>query len=124
LEPCEGLGYARGRRIAQANAAFSQGAGAGGEGNAGVGSGDSAASYGEPHEMTWSGAGYVFQAAGEFTSSSRPRTTSISRSVSQRFPGEADVALDTATAMQVGETVVELAADKSAPCSSGSTASL
>jgi len=116
LEPLgEGLGYAFAAvAFAQANAAFSQGAGAGGEGNGGGGgSGDGAASYGEPHEITWSGAGYVFQAAGEFTLV-KSTTDNLDIQVrEQRFPGEADVALDTATAMQVGETVVELAADKS-----------
>jgi hypothetical protein len=111
----EGFGYAFAAvAFAQANAAFSQGAGAGGEGNGGGGgSGDSAASYGEPHEMTWSGAGYVFQAAGEFTLV-KSTTDNLDIQVrEQRFPGEADVALDTATAMQVGATVVELAAGKS-----------
>ena len=79
----------------------------------GSGSGDSAASYGEPHEETFSGSGYVFQAAGEFTLV-KSTTDDLDIQVrEQRFPGAADVALDTATAMQVGPNIVELAANKS-----------
>jgi hypothetical protein len=95
----------------EANAAFGEGAGAGG--SEGGGSSDSAASYGEPHELTFSGAGYVFQAAGEFTLV-KSTTDDLDIQVrEQRFPGAADVALDTATAMRVGGNVVELAGDKS-----------
>ncbi len=57
-------------------------------------------------------------------SSSRPPTTSISRSVSSASLGQADVALDTATAMQVGATSSSSPPTNRAPCSSGSTASL
>jgi len=117
LEPLsEGLGYAFSFvAFQEANAAFSEGAGAGGgEGNGGGGgSSDSSASYGEPHELTFSGAGYVFQAAGEFTLVKSTTDNLDIQIREQRFPGAADVALDTATAMQVGGNVVELAADKS-----------
>ena len=115
LEPLsEGLGYAFSFvAFQEANAAFSEGAGAGEGGGEGSGSGDSAASYGEPHEETFSGSGYVFQAAGEFTLV-KSTTDDLDIQVrEQRFPGAADVALDTATAMQVGPNIVELAANKS-----------
>jgi hypothetical protein len=113
LEPlAEGLGYAFSFvAFQEANAAFGEGEGAGG--GDGSGSGDTAASYGEPHEETFSGSGYVFQAAGEFT---LVKSTSDNLDVQvreQRFPGAADVALDTAAAMQVGPNIVELAADES-----------
>jgi hypothetical protein len=99
----------------EANAAFGEGEGAGGGEGSGEGSAsdDSAASYGEPHEETFAGSGYVFQAAGEFT---LVKSTSDNFDVQvreQRFPGAADVALDTATAMQVGPNIVELAANQS-----------
>ena len=115
LEPLsEGLGYAFSAvAFQEANAAFGEGAGAGEGAGEGNGSGDSAASYGEPHEETFSGSGYVFQAAGEFTLV-KSTTDDLDIQVrEQRFPGAADVALDTATAMQVGPNIVELAANKS-----------
>lgn len=100
----------------EANAAFGEGEGAGGEGGEGGegnGSSDSAASYGEPHEETFSGSGYVFQAAGEFTLV-KSTTDDLDIQVrEQRFPGAADVALDTAAAMRVGPNIVELAANES-----------
>ena len=97
----------------EANAAFGEGAGAGEGSGEGSGNGDSAASYGEPHEETFSGSGYVFQAAGEFTLV-KSTTDDLDIQVrEQRFPGAADVAFDTATAMQVGPNIVELAADAS-----------
>ena len=102
LEPLsEGLGYAFSAvAFQEANAAFGEGAGAGEGAGEGNGSGDSAASYGEPHEETFSGSGYVFQAAGEFTLV-KSTTDDLDIQVrEQRFPGAADVALDTATAMQ------------------------
>ncbi|MGO8877309.1 MAG: hypothetical protein ACLQNG_16280, partial [Acidimicrobiales bacterium] len=115
LEPLsEGLGYAFSFvAFQEANAAFGEGAGAGEGGGGGSGSGDSAASYGEPHEETFSGSGYVFQAAGEFTLV-KSTTDDLDIQVrEQRFPGAADVAFDTATAMQVGPNSVELAANAS-----------
>jgi hypothetical protein len=115
LEPLsEGLGYAFSFvAFQEANAAFSEGAGAGEGAGEGSGSGDSAASYGEPHEETFSGSGYVFQAAGEFTLV-KSTTDDLDVQVrAQRFPGAADVAFDTATAMQVGPNIVELAANAS-----------
>jgi len=115
LEPLsEGLGYAFSFvAFQEANAAFSEGAGAGEGAGEGSGSGDSAASYGEPHEETFSGSGYVFQAAGEFTLV-KSTTDDLDIQVrAQRFPGAADVAFDTATAMQVGPNIVELAANAS-----------
>ena len=97
----------------EANAAFSEGEGAGEGSGEGSGSGDSAASYGEPHEETFSGSGYAFQAAGEFTLV-KSTTDDLDVQVrEQRFPGAADVALDTATAMRVGPNIVELAANSS-----------
>ncbi|HXW80875.1 MAG TPA: VWD domain-containing protein [Acidimicrobiales bacterium] len=95
----------------QANDAFGAGAGAGaGEG---AGTSDSAASYGEPHEETFSGAEYAFQAVGEFTLV-KSTTDNLDIQVRvQQFPGAADVALDTAAAMRVGSNIVELAAGKS-----------
>jgi hypothetical protein len=111
----EAFGYAFAAvAFSEAGAAFDQGSGAGGEGNgAGGGSSDSAASYGEPHEMTFSGGGYAFQAAGEFTLAKSTTDNLDIQIREQRFPGEADVALDTATAMRVGDDVVEIAANKS-----------
>ena len=70
-------------------------------------------SYGEPHELTFSGAGYAFQAAGEFTLV-KSTTDDLDVQVrEQPFPGAGDVALDTAAAMRVGGTVVELAVNTS-----------
>ena len=63
--------------------------------------------------MTFAGAGYALQAAGEFTLV-KSTTDNLDIQVrEQRFPGAADVALDTATAMQVGGSIVELAANSS-----------
>jgi hypothetical protein len=114
VEPAAaGLGYAFAAvAFSEANAAFGEGA-APGEGGGGGSGSSSAASYGEPHEQTFSGASYVFQAAGEFTLL-KSSTDDLDIQVrEQRFPGAADVALDTATAMRVGGNVVELAANSS-----------
>ena len=55
----------------------------------------------------------MFQAAGEFTLV-KSTTDDLDIQVrEQRFPGAADVAFDTATAMRVGPNIVELAANKS-----------
>jgi hypothetical protein len=115
VEPLsEGLGYAFSFvAFQEANAAFGEGAAAGAGGGEGTGSSEGAASYGEPHEETFSGAGYVFQAAGEFTLVKSTTDDLDIQIREQRFPGEADVALDTATAMRVGANIVELAANKS-----------
>ena len=115
LEPAaEGFGYAFAAvAFSEANAAFGEGAAPGEGGGGGSGSSSSAASYGEPHEQTFSGASYAFQAAGEFTLA-KSTTDDLDVQVrEQRFPGAADVALDTATAMRVGSNVVELAANSS-----------
>jgi len=87
--------------------------GAGTGGGEGAGGSNSGASYGEPHEMTFSGAEYAFQAAGEFTLV-KSTTGDLDIQVrEQRFPGAADVALDTATSMRVGSDIVELAGTSS-----------
>ena len=115
VEPAaEGLGYAFAAvAFNEANAAFGEGAAPGEGGGGGNGGSSSAASYGEPHEQTFSGASYVFQAAGEFTLA-KSTTDDLDIQVrEQQFPGAADVALDTATAMRVGDTIVELAANGS-----------
>ena len=93
------------------------GGGAGGAGGGGCGegggSGDSAASYGDPHQLTFSGAGYDFQAAGEFTLV-KSTTDDLDIQVRQQpFPGTASIAIDTAAAMRVNGSVVELAANAS-----------
>lgn len=68
-----------------------------------------AASYGEPHEVTFSGGDYVFQAVGEFTLV-KSRTDNLEIQVRQQpFPGTGDVAVDTAVAMRDGRAIVELA---------------
>jgi von Willebrand factor type D domain len=115
LEPAaEGLGYAFAAvAFNEANAAFGEGAAPGEGGGGGSASGSGAASYGEPHEQTFSGASYGFQAVGEFTLA-KSTTDDLDIQVrEQRFPGAADVALDTATAMRVGGNIVELAANGS-----------
>ena len=115
VEPAaEGLGYAFAAvAFNEANAAFGEGAAPGEGGGGGSSSSSSAASYGEPHEQTFSGASYAFQAAGEFTLA-KSTTDDLDIQVrEQRFPGAADVALDTATAMRVGGNIVELAANSS-----------
>ena len=114
VEPAaEGLGYAFAAvAFSEANAAFGEGA-APGEGGAGGSGSSSAASYGEPHEQTFSGASYAFQAAGEFTLLESTTDNLDIQVREQRFPGAADVALDTATAMRVGNNIVELAANSS-----------
>ena len=109
-EPLEPFGEALGNAFAavafyDAAQAFNDGAGEGG------GSSDSAASYGDPHQMTFSGAGYDFQAAGEFTLV-KSTTDDLDIQVRQQpFPGAGDIALDTAAAMRVGDSIVELAAN-------------
>jgi hypothetical protein len=71
--------------------------------------GASAASFGEPHEITFGGADYEFQAAGEFTLV-RSTTDNLDIQIrEQPFPGSADTAVNIATAMRVGSTIVELA---------------
>ena len=115
VEPAaEGLGYGFAAvAFNEANAAFGEGAAPGEGGGGGSGSSSSAASYGEPHEQTFSGASYSFQAAGEFTLL-KSTTDDLDIQVrEQRFPGAADVALDTAAAMRVGGNIVELAANSS-----------
>jgi len=114
LEPLgEALGLAfAGCAFAAAGAAFDEGGGGGG-GEGGGGSGGGGSSYGDPHEETFSGADYDFQAAGEFTLV-KSTTDNLDVQVRQQpYPGSADIAIDTATAMQVGSTVVELAANAS-----------
>ena len=115
VEPAaEGLGYTFAAvAFNEANAAFGEGAAPGEGGGGGSGSSSSAASYGEPHEQTFSGASYVFQAAGEFTLAESTTDDLDIQVREQRFPGAADVALDTATAMRVGGNIVELAANSS-----------
>ncbi len=113
VEPAaEGLGYAFAAvAFNEANAAFGEGAAPGEGGGEGNGSSSSASSYGEPHEETFSGATYAVQAVGEFTLA-RSTTDDLDIQVrEQRFPGAADVSLDTATAMRVGGNIVELAAN-------------
>ena len=62
----EAIGYAfAASAFFEAGAALDVGADAGGEGAGGPGA--SAGSYGDPHQRTFSGAEYDFQAAGEFT---------------------------------------------------------
>ena len=115
FEPAaEGLGYAFAAvAFNEANAAFGEGAAPGEGGGGSSESSSSAASYGEPHEQTFSGASYAFQAAGEFTLA-KSTTDDLDIQVrEQRFPGAADVSLDTATAMRVGGNIVELAANSS-----------
>jgi hypothetical protein len=77
------------------------------------GGGASADSYGEPHEVTFSGADYEFQAAGEFTLVKSTTDNLAIQIREQPFPGAGDVAINTATAMRVGTTIVELAGDNS-----------
>ena len=115
VEPAaEGLGYAFAAvAFSEANAAFGEGAAPGEGGAGGSGGSSSAASYGEPHEQTFSGASYAFQAAGEFTLAESTTDDLDIQVREQRFPGAADVALDTATAMRVGNNIVELAANSS-----------
>ncbi|HXR22617.1 MAG TPA: VWD domain-containing protein, partial [Acidimicrobiales bacterium] len=92
------------------------GGGGGGEGGGGGGGGcgpGGGSSYGDPHELTFSGAAYGFQAAGEFT---LMKSTSDNLDVQVRqqpFAGAASIAVDTATAMRVGSTIVELAGNAS-----------
>jgi plastocyanin len=75
------------------------------------GGGASAGSYGEPHEVTFSGDDYEFQGAGEFTLV-KSTTDSLAIQIrEQPFPGAVDVAINTATAMRVGPTIVELVGD-------------
>jgi von Willebrand factor type D domain len=95
--------------------AGSGGAGSGGEGSEGCGGGGegNAASAGDPHQMTFSGADYDFQASGEFTLV-KSTTDDLEIQIRQQpFPGAASVAVDTATAMQVSGTIVELAVNAS-----------
>jgi plastocyanin len=75
------------------------------------GGGATGDSYGEPHEVTFSGADYEFQAAGEFTLVKSTTDNLAIQIREQPFPGAGDVAINTATAMRVGLTIVELAGD-------------
>ena len=90
------------------------GGGEGGSGGGGSGCGPGGGgSFGDPHQLTFSGADYDFQAAGEFT---LVKSTDDNLDIQVReepFPGSAQIALDTATVMQVGQSVVQFAADKS-----------
>ena len=109
----EAFGYAfAASTFFEAGAALDVGADADGGGEAG-GPGASAGSYGDPHQMTFSRAEYDFQAAGEFTLV-KSTTDDLEVQVRQEpFPGAGNIALDTATAMRVDGTVVELAANAS-----------
>ena len=108
----EAFGYAfAASAFFEAGAALDQGADAGG-GEAG-GQGASAGSYGDPHQMTFARAEYDFQAAGEFTLV-KSTTDDLEVQVRQEpFPGAGSIAVDTATAMRVDGTVVELATNRS-----------
>ena len=109
----EAFGYAfAASTFFEAGAALDVGADGDGGGEAG-GPGASAGSYGDPHQMTFSRAEYDFQAAGEFTLV-KSTTDDLEVQVRQEpFPGAGNIALDTATAMRVDGTVVELAANAS-----------
>jgi hypothetical protein len=79
-------------------------------GGGGGGGGGTGASFGEPHENTFSGDDYEFQAVGEFTLV-KSTTDNLDVQIRQQaFPGSGDVSFDTATAMRVGNAIVELAA--------------
>lgn len=114
----EPLGQAFGYAFAastffEAGAALDQGAEADAGGGEGGGNGASAGSYGDPHQMTFSRAEYDFQAAGEFTLV-KSTTDDLEVQVRQEpFPGAGSIGVDTATAMRVDGTVVELAANRS-----------
>ncbi|HTX00945.1 MAG TPA: hypothetical protein VMD59_19340, partial [Acidimicrobiales bacterium] len=70
---------------------------------------ESSSSYGDPHEVTFAGDDYDFQAAGEFTLA-RSSFDNLDIEVRQQpFPGSGSIAVDTAVAMQVGFADVELA---------------
>lgn len=72
----------------------------------------SATSYGEPHEVTFSGSvDYEFQAAGEFTLARSSFDNLDVQVREQPYPGSGEVAVNTAVAMQDGFADVELAAD-------------
>ena len=124
LEPAaEGLGYAFAAvAFNEANAAFRRRAAPGEGGGGSSESSSSAASYGEPHEQTFSGASYAFQAVGEFTLA-KSTTDDLDIQVrEQRFPGAADVSLDTATAMKSAATSSSWPRSVPAAWTSGSTA--
>ena len=110
----EAFGYAfAASTFIEAGDALSVGGEAGEGGGEGGGQGASAGSYGDPHQMTFSRAEYDFQAAGEFTLV-KSTTDDLEVQVRQEpFPGAGNIALDTATAMRVDGTVVELAANAS-----------
>jgi hypothetical protein len=110
----EAFGYAfAASTFIEAGDALSAGGEAGEGGGEGGGQGASAGSYGDPHQMTFSRAEYDFQAAGEFTLV-KSTTDDLEVQVRQEpFPGAGNIALDTATAMRVDGTVVELAANAS-----------
>ncbi len=110
----EAFGYAfAASTFIEAGDALSVGGEAGEGGGEGGGQGASAGSYGDPHQMTFSRAEYDFQAAGEFTLV-KSTTDDLDVQVRQEpFPGAGNIALDTATAMRVDGTVVELAANAS-----------
>ena len=110
----EAFGYAfAASTFIEAGDALAGGADAGGGGGEASGQDASAGSYGDPHQMTFSGAEYDFQAAGEFTLV-KSTTDDLEVQVRQEpFPGAGSIAVDTATAMRVNGTVVELAANAS-----------
>jgi hypothetical protein len=110
----EAFGYAfAASTFIEAGDALAVGADADGGGGEAGGQGASAGSYGDPHQMTFSGAEYDFQAAGEFTLV-KSTTDDLEVQVRQEpFPGAGSIAVDTATAMRVDGTVVELAANRS-----------
>jgi hypothetical protein len=110
----EAVGYAfAASTFIEAGAALDEGDDGNGGGGEGGGNGDSAGSYGDPHQMTFSKAEYDFQAAGEFTLV-KSTTDDLAVQVRQEpFPGNGSIAVDTAAAMRVDGTVVELAANKS-----------
>jgi hypothetical protein len=110
----EAVGYAFAASVfIEAGDALSVGGEAGEGGGEAGGNGASAGSYGDPHQMTFSGAEYDFQAGGEFT---LVKSTTDDLEVQGRqepFPGAGSIAVDTATAMRVDGNVVELAANRS-----------
>jgi len=110
----EAFGYAfAASTFIEAGDALAVGGEAGEGGGEGGGPDASAGSYGEPHEMTFSRAEYDFQAAGEFTLV-KSTTDDLEVQVRQEpFPGAGNIAVDTAAAMRVNGTVVELATNKS-----------
>ena len=108
----EAFGYAfAASTFIEAGDALQVGADADGVGGEAGGQGASAGTYGDPHQMTFSRAEYDFQAVGEFTLV-KSTTDDLEIQVRQApFPGAGSIAVDTATAMRVDGTLVELAAN-------------